>query len=255
MDEKLKRHVFITDTHDPFRDMKAHELMLLILADLKPHGITLGSDGIDCYSISQFDKNPTRLKARNLQEEIDTHIARTKEVIAAAPGATLTWIPGNHEDRLRCLLWKNEALAGLDVLTWPVLLQFKQLGITEADGGEHMLNPRLVLKHGKLIRKDSAYSARAELDAEKYSITTLTGHTHRGGVYYARTRRGLVAAYECFCLCELEPEYVTRPNWQQGITVIWHSNEDNFFRVEPIPFIQSGDRLRAVFMGKEYHVQ
>jgi hypothetical protein len=251
----VKTEVFITDTHDPFRDERAHDLTLQILSDLQPDAITLGSDGLDCYKLSAYDKNPRRRET--LQDEIDIWIANTKEIKQAAPNADLFWIPGNHEDRLRRLIWQNPGLYGLRALKWDNLLEFEQLGIKRCRRDERVIaGGRLVIKHGKTSRKHSTRSGWAELNNEAFSITTLTGHCHRIGVTYKMTRRGLVAAFECGCLCSLDPEYTVSPDWQQGITIVTYSEDEAnpLFCVEPVVFIPSedGQQTRVIWRGKEY---
>jgi len=102
------------------------------------------------------------------------------------------------------------------------------------------------------VRKNSAYSARAELEREFYAVSTISGHTHRGGSYFVTTRFGVKQAHEGFCLCRLDPEYVVNPDWQQGIVLAEVINSNLI--VEPIPFYDSYGKKSAVWRGKEYTI-
>lgn len=249
------RVAFPTDEHHPFADEKAREVALKIVQDFDPELLVAGSDALDFYTISHFDKNPARVKM-TLQTEIDTWKRAQREWIDAAPNAVVKFIQGNHEDRHRRLLWSNPSLSALDALQLPNLLELAAFNIEweyskgEAANQEIVLFDKLVIKHGKFVRSQSAYSAKAEVEFERYSLSSATGHTHRGGVYYTRTRQGIVQAAECFCLCSLEPEYVRFPDWQQGIMLI-NVDEDGV-SFEPVPINSFRSRKRAVWRGKEY---
>jgi hypothetical protein len=246
--------VFPTDEHYPYQDEHARSVALQIVSDFNPDVRIAGSDGIDFYSISKFDKNPSRMKT--LQKEIDAWTAGQKEWRDAAPEANAFFLVGNHEYRFTRYLYNHPELYDLEALQFPNLLGLVSLGIywekSKGDAANLELNlyNRLLIKHGNLVRKHSAYSARAEIENEFYSISTLTGHTHRGGSHYAQTRQGVVVAHECFCLCRLDPGYVQNPNWQQGIVLA--DVTAGSLSIEPIPFYQEHGLTKAIWRGKEY---
>ena len=245
---------FCTDEHFPFQDDRAREVALQLVRDFQPDLMITQSDGLDFYAVSSFDKNPARV-ATDLQKEIDAWKAGQREWISAAPRAKRRALLGNHEDRLRRYLWKHPELYSLEVLKFDNLLGYNELNIewSGQDYGhdEVVLHDRLVIKHGKLVRQRSGMSAYAELEKENFALSVLTGHTHRGGVSYITTRFGIRSAYECFCLCRLDPEYVAHPNWQQGIVLA--EVTDDWLCVEPIPIHTTslGKKL-AIWRGKEY---
>jgi hypothetical protein len=246
---------FPTDEHYPFQDEYARALALQIVRDFNPDVVMAGSDGLDFYSISDFDKNPARLKV-GLQDEIEAWQKGQREWNSAAPGAVRPYLPGNHEDRFRKYLWRHGEIAGLHALKLDNLLELKALGIEwensglPADQYEHLYRDQLAVRHGKYVRKHSGMSAKAEIESERYSISTLTGHTHRGGSFYTRTRVGVVEAHECFCLCRLDPEYARHPDWQQGIVVAEAGTD--FLTVESVPFHGTEKSKRAYWRGVEY---
>jgi hypothetical protein len=253
--------VFPTDEHFPFQDNHAREVAMMIVRDFDPDQIILGSDGLDFYDISSFDKDPARAKI-NLQDEIDLWKAGVREWSMAAPNATRRYIPGNHEDRLRRYLWRHPEIASLEALDLYKILDFEGLGIKwdekEYTQAEIVYYTRLAVRHGKYIRQSAGMSAKAELEADRYSISIMTGHTHRGGTVHATTRNGIVTGQECFCLCRLDPPFMARPNWQQGIVLA--EVTENFLMIEAVPihtFQRSATKLPrkvAHWNGKEYKV-
>ena len=246
----LVKVAFPTDEHFPYQDEKARSVALKIVSDFNPDIRIAGSDGLDFYSVSKFDKDPDRMKNGGLQKEIDAWAAGQREWIDASPNAVAKFIPGNHENRLPKYLWRHPELHGLEVLELKNLLKFKDLGIQETKNDEVSVGS-LLIKHGLFVRKWSGYSANAELANEFFAVHTLTGHTHRGGTTYATTRNGVVSAHEGFCLCRLDPEYIANPNWQQGI-VLAEVRDNKTVSFEPVPFYRRRNKVCGIWRGKEY---
>jgi len=246
----LYRELNLSDIHIPYHDPYAWQLTLNIVKEVKPTRINIAGDALDFYQLSTFDKDPKQLESGRLQEDFDQwfHMARELQR-AAPPTCEYKYLPGNHEDRLRRYLNRNPELYGLRALELPSLLRLDELGIDYHESEIEVVPGLLVIKHGDVVRKDSAFSAKGELEKEKYAISTITGHTHRLGTFYARTRLRVVKAHENGCLCLLNPEYVKNPNWQQGFTMTTHFGGE-LFHVEDVPFLNSGERVKAVVLGQ-----
>lgn len=253
----MTRIVFPTDEHYPFADQDARHLAMLIARDFNPDVRIAGSDGVDFYSLSKFDKNPQRKKS--LDFEVDLWAEGQREWQDATPNAMAIFLMGNHEWRLQRYLWSHEEIADLRALQIPNFMRLDELDIVYDESLHEMANrevqfDNLLIKHGSLARKHSAYSARGELEKEFYQINVITGHTHRGGTTYATTRQGVVQATEGFCLCSLHPPYVDKPNWQQGI-VLATTYEDGDVDIEPVLFRRRRGEIYARWRGKEYRVK
>lgn len=242
--------IFPTDEHHPYADEKALSVARQIGKDFDPDLRIAGSDGMDFYALSKFNKDPGRMKAGGLQREIDVWVASQRSWIDATPNARVMYIAGNHEDRLRSWLWRHPEVHGLEALALPNLLLFDQLGIEMADNDEVILNG-LILKHGSVVAGNSAYSARGELEREHFKLHTITGHTHRGGTTYATSRGVTVVGTEGFCLCSLTPEYIKNPDWQLGM-VLAEVTPSSSPSIKPVPFFYLRGRVVAHWRGKEY---
>lgn len=239
-----------TDLHVPYHDPRALSVAHKIINDFDPDYILAGSDGVDFYAISKFDHDPARMKFYGLQKEIDTWRSIQKEFRDAAPRAAVLYLPGNHEERLRKYVWRHPELYGLEALRLEKLLGFESLGINWDGSTEYMIDDQLMLVHGEIARKYSGYSAKGELEKIHYSYSLWMGHTHRGGIHYAQTRRGMVFAAEGFCLCNLEPEYVRHPDWQHGIVLATITK--NGIELDPIAFDSKRRKVTAVWRDKYY---
>jgi hypothetical protein len=144
-------------------------------------------DIIDAADLSEkFKKNPARKET--LQDEINMarfHLARMRESV---PDAKFILLEGNHEERMKRVLWNLEGPArALSLLTnvqktlsWPALLNLAELDIEFVpydEQSKHKFLPKFLLKHGNVVRQKSAYTANAE--HSKYGMSGASGHTHQ----------------------------------------------------------------------------
>lgn len=257
----MTKVIFATDAHVPFQDKHAVELAMKIGADFNPDLRVAGSDGLDFYKLSRFDKDPLRAKGITLQEEIYEWQRMEQAWNDACPNAKAKYLLGNHEIRLRKYIWeKAPEMASLEGLSFENVLALDALGIDyedfsiETNNQEFMIGS-LAVKHGAFARKHSGWSVKAELENEFYAVNVMVGHSHRAAQVFVTTRNGLVKGVEGFCLCDLHPPYTVggHPNWQQGITLAAVNEENVDF--ELIPFERQGGYLRAVWRGKEYRTK
>jgi predicted phosphodiesterase len=237
----MKTWVVMNDIQIPFQDTPVLDLVLSFIDDLKPYGVVLNGDIVDCYELSTYDKNP--LTKASFQAEITGAgklLARLAKVTKER-----VWIGGNHEDRLRRYLWRNAPALGLDAdQQFHEWFHLADHGFQWKPYGAYMKLGKLVLTHGSMVRTHSAYTAKCHF--EKYGASVMIGHTHRLGIYYRTNASGVYAAYENGCLCRLDPEYAQCPDWQQGFSVV-HVESNGYFHVQQIPVL----RRRTFFYGAQ----
>lgn len=234
----------LQDTHNPFQDQRALREVELFLAELQPGLLIKPGDLNDFYQISKFDKNPAR--ANKLQKDLDSTKRMNERQRQILPNSRQIELDGNHEDRLRRFLWSNsQALASLDCLTIDGLYGLSDNEIEHIGYEEGLLiNGVLMVTHGDLIRAHSGYTAKGMSD--KHGGCGICGHTHRLGSYYKRDRFGIYGWWENGCLCSLDPDWITNPNWQQGFSIV-HFTKERFW-VEPIQIINR----KFMYGGKIY---
>ena len=245
--------VHYSDIHFPYQDNRALNVLLQVMEDVRPQFVCDHGDTLDCEEIGRFAKDPcTRV---SVSEEIQMAAGFCGVVHALTPDAQHVWIEGNHEDRLRKLIWKladtreaGEVLTLPEVqqaLQWGRLLGVEELGWETIPYKEHfMLRDRLILKHGHSIRKWAGYTARAE--HETYGCSGMSGHTHRQAAYFQRNAWGVHGWWELGMLGTIRNDYVTWPNWQQGFAVATWSGEE--YGVE---LVQVNEGV-AFFRGRRY---
>ena len=66
--------------------------------------------------------------------------------------------------------------------------------------------------------------------------TLVTQNTHRLGAFYKKTPSRYLAWFEGGCLCDINPEYVDNPDWQQGF--ICGAVDKDSFTVEIVPILE-----------------
>jgi len=245
---KYKKVLYVPDIHAPFHDNKAIDALIAFAKWFKPDVVIYLGDLIDFYAISSFAKDPQR--ALDLQKEIDSAIAVLKKINAACNGSDKYFLRGNHEKRMQKFLWTRAAeLSSLKGLKVENLLQLSDFGI------KYMKNGRMTyrgnaIKHGDLVRKFSAYTAKGEM--ESTGMSGKSAHTHRAGVYRFTNESGPYTWMECGCLCKMfNVEYMEGkiPNWQQGFGISYFKDGSKRFHDEFVPIIKG----KAMYGGAEYY--
>ncbi|HYE77539.1 MAG TPA: hypothetical protein VEI97_06110, partial [bacterium] len=233
--------VHYSDIHFPHHDPRALNILYQILDYIRPGLVVDHGDTLDCAEIGRWPKDPNNRVS--LKEEIVMGAEHIGVVHALTPEAGHVWLEGNHEERLKRLIWglADQRAAG-EILTlepvrkaleWGSLLGLDSLGWEVVPYPKHkLLFDRLVLKHGNSVRKHSSYSAREEHD--KYGKSGLSGHTHRQGGYWHRDYNGVHAWWELGLLGQIREDYVDHANWQQGLACITWSDDRTRYGVELI---------------------
>ncbi len=253
---KYHHAVWWSDTHMGYEDPRALAVVLGIIKDVRPSVLIHGGDLCDSYQISKFDKSPERVQ--RLQDEIDAARIHLHQAAQLAPQARRVLLEGNHEDRLRRLIWSLPGTASelsrlrafKAAMTWPNLLGLDEMGWDFVPAHKQPLVgllPKMALKHGDIVRSGSAMTARAEYG--KYTMSGISGHTHRLGKYYHRDLRDGHVWLEGGCTCRItDVEYANLPDWQNGCVVITYKPDGSWFNAQDV-YIERG----AAMYGTKEH--
>lgn len=247
--------VLYGDTHVPFADEGAIKVVQGVIRDVRPDVLVNMGDLVDCWQISRFDKDPKRLDT--LQDNIDGARKHLHQMAQIAPKARRVLLEGNHENRLsRCIAsleGGQRELAKLrafqDAIQWPNLLQLAGIGwewVGERDQSRTPILPKIITKHGNIVRKWSGWSGKGEW--EKYGRSGASGHTHRLGWFVHRDHNGNANWIETGCTCVLDAEYGVDFDWQQGCVVVTWSADH---RLQNVEFVAIRDGA-AIWRAKEY---
>lgn len=179
---KLEKILFVPDSHHPFVDKDAWNLMLKAAKFFKPDHVIILGDFADFFSVSSHSKDPNR--ALKLKEEIDaTKIALDQVVSLGAKNNV--FVSGNHEDRLERFL-RDKAPELFNFITIPQILGLKEKGFK-------YIPYKHEYKIGKLnITHDTGVAGRfAHYKAlDTFQSNIIIGHTHRIGYAIEGDARG-----------------------------------------------------------------
>lgn len=218
IDIQLKDATIIigSDVHIPFQDDKAVDAFIKRCSESGGASgkqvIILNGDVIDMFMLSRFTKG----EGRNPMQEIEMCRDFLARVRKAAPKADIYYVIGNHEQRLeKYVLTKAPELASLieDVFS---IIKVKDFNIKGC--GSITINDNLYIKHGTLLGNKSGLSAIKEM--ENSYMSGASGHCHRLAKYIARKSGKKFFWLETGCLCDMNPDYMVFPNWQQGFAEI-----------------------------------
>lgn len=169
--DELERVLIIPDTHVPYHDRLAFDLMLKAGKDFQPDHVIVMGDFADFYSVSSHDKNPERVS--QLNEEINVAIEELQKVIDIG-ARTNVFIAGNHEFRLeKYLMQKAPAL--WEMMKIPSVLALDKLGFTYVPYRDHYKLGKVYLTHDTGKAGETAHKQALAT----YGKSIVIGHTHR----------------------------------------------------------------------------
>jgi predicted phosphodiesterase len=225
MSEKV-RYLFLGDFHVPFHDDKTiRNVVQVVNRYIRPDIVILLGDVMDFYSLSFYDKDPSR--AYNLDGEIGVARGFLRWLSEQFSYAERLYLVGNHEQRLMRYLWrKAPELHNLNELSLSNLLKLDECEIrlvvdkeTGMPADRIRIRDNFWVVHGHIVRKYAGASAVAMI--QEYFSNGVSGHTHRLAFVCHRDKSGRTLGWiENGCLCTLNPEYVYNPNWQQGFSFV-----------------------------------
>lgn len=168
---KLKKILIIPDTHLPYHDKKAVQLLYKVARSFQPNIIVTLGDYADFYSVSSHSKDPNRVN--KLEKELEV-VNENLDILDSFKAKRKVFIAGNHENRLERYL-ADKAPELFNVVTIPELLKLKKRGWEYVPYKMDIKIGQLYYTHDVGVAgRNAAYSALAT-----YQGNIVTGHTHR----------------------------------------------------------------------------
>jgi hypothetical protein len=177
------RVVVVSDVHAPYHDARAWAAFVAAVRLLRPDGLVIGGDFLDCYSISSHSRDPKR--RANLAWEVDTAAVLLAELTEAAPTARKWYLEGNHEYRLpRYIADRAPELDGM-AMSLAERMRFDRLGWTWVDSQSYLQTGKMCFAHGWRCGKYALPQS-----VQEWGGCLAFGHSHRLGVWYSGDVRG-----------------------------------------------------------------
>lgn len=259
----------ITGNLEPIHDRKALGVILGLLAMDAFDDIVILGDALDLADWSdKFIRSPEfTFTTQPALVELGWILGQIRRL---QPGATIYYIEGNHEERMRRAVISNMAASyNLKPITElhlepsmsiPRLLSLDSLDITWVGGypgNEVWLNDYLRCVHGDRARGNPVDTARAFV--QDSNVSTVFGHIHRieraSKKVVERGGTRTITALSPGCLCRIDgtvPGSTNGQNWSQGYATILY-REDGFHSIQEFE-IENGvsGNWAGIFEGVDY---
>ncbi len=246
MSNKLEKILFIPDTHVPYHDKKAWNVMMKAAKDLKPDHVIILGDFIDNYSVSSHSKDPNR--ALKLDEEVNESIKLLKE-LKSLKAKNNVYVEGNHEDRLeRYLMEKAPEL--FNVVKIPKLLKLDELGFKHTPYKSHYILGKLHITHD--CGTAGRYAHYKSVDTFQKNV--VIGHTHRlgfaveGNANGERHATAMLGWLGDVNKVDYMHKIKATRDWTLGFGIGYLDKKTNYVYIVPIPIVN----YTAVVNGKLY---
>ncbi len=240
------RIIVVNDTQRPFQDQPVLTAVEKFWDDFQPDYEVYNGDIADFYTISSFDKNPSR--RFNFADECNETRGWLDDRATANPNAQRIFLEGNHEDRMRRWLWKHDPeLNSLPGLTVESLLGLDEIAAVHLPYRSVFDFLGFGIEHGwKASGGGTAYPVNvSRFMATKTGSSGLCGHTHRLSTYSWTDTRGSHSYIENGCLCMMNLEFAPFPNWQHAFSYgVVHQNE---LHLIPVRIYPKGFRAEGEF--------
>jgi predicted phosphodiesterase len=171
-----ERVLLLPDTHAPFHDRKAWECAMKFGRQFRPDTVVHLGDWMDCFTISDHDKDPRR--GTQLEDELIVMREIRQEVEALGAQRKICTL-GNHEFRLMRYLMRS-APALISMLRIEGLMELTQSGWSVIQYMQHATLGKMHLTH------DCGFAGTHAVHntGNAFASSVVFGHVHRLGAQY-----------------------------------------------------------------------
>ena len=247
----------------PTHDETAISLCLQVMREINPDKVVLVGDNLDLPTMGKYRLSPSF--AGSTQASIDRAATLAAELRACAPNAEISWLAGNHEERMVNYIVDNAQAAfglrrGNSPSSWPVisvpyLCRFDDHNIEFVPGyptSSVWINQKLKVVHGNKVNSNGITATKFLNDSK---VSVLYGHIHRRE-WAERTRQDWDGAKTIMAASpgtlartdgavpstrgavDLDGRPILQQgleDWQQGFGVVTYQEGDGDFWYEQIP--------------------
>lgn len=214
----------LPDVHVPTHDRKVWAAVLEWIREHQPDEVMLIGDFMELESVSMHGGNADLVK---LDDDFAVGRVAIKQIKAAAPKASLTYLEGNHETRLSRFL-VTQAPQLLDSLSVPAGLDLDRLGVKWVPETSQPIERgllRILHGHQAFARlPPKHHAARAvELYGDIPGRVVTYGHTHRPQQADRQMHGGAATAVGLGCMRTLDPRWMHGhpTGWRHGFGIAY----------------------------------
>lgn len=231
---RLEPVLFVPDTHAPYHDARAVNLVLRVARYFQPITVIILGDFIDNYRISDYNKDPRRLGSLQDEIAVAASLLRAFERVSRRR----IYIEGNHEYRLhRYLCAKAPEI-------YTMVAESDALGLRRG-GWEHVPYKsdtslgKLFLTHD--VGQSGIHSTRQAMHS--YQDNVIIGHNHRMDYHVQGNAKGIPHLGASFgwlgdvTKVDYMHQMKARSNWATGFGWARFDKKTGFVYVTPVPII------------------
>lgn len=225
----------ISDAHWPFHDLRqdsdgnfygAYLTAIEWLREQNVGTLLLNGDMVDCYNLSSHEKLEAK---REWAWELDvsrTMLKHLREFFGDK--VRIVYREGNHEERLKRYL-ANKAKELQGTIYFDELLKMREHGIEWIHERDKIAAGKLWIDHGH-----EWFGGGGVNPARNYRMkavdNVMVGHVHKTSTDLFRKPLdgSFIAGWSVGCLCDLNPRYAPRNNWNHGVALIELEEGGNF---------------------------
>lgn len=231
----LKSVLILPDTHRPYHDKRAWNLMMNVAKKLKPKTVVVLGDFADCFSISSHSKDPNR--ALRLDQEIKD-VNKGLDELDDLGADEKIFVAGNHEYRLQRYM-QDKAPELFNFLGIHELLKLKTRNW-------HYVPYKTDTKVGKIhFTHDVGHAGRNSVFQclDTFQHSNVTGHTHRMAYIVEGNAVGehKISAQFGWLGDVTQADYMhqakAKKNWALGFGIGYLNEETGAMHLVPIPII------------------
>lgn len=242
---QVERILLLPDIHTPFHDRYAWALVGKFAREFQPDTIVQLGDWIDCYTVSDHDKDPRRV--HQLEDEAKG-VRGQREELESLGAQRLIRTRGNHEHRFTTHVMQR-APALLSSVNLDTICGWDNGRWSNVPYLDHGMLGKLAITH--CADKQVAGAGAVRSAANMFAASVAFGHTHRLSCEYFGDilgRRHISVSLGC--LADISAaDYASVANkrfWTLGFGVAFMT-ADGRFSLQPMPIvgrrIYYGERL------------
>jgi predicted phosphodiesterase len=205
-------YIVLSDFQYPFVDQAVEQLVLQFVDDMRPQGIILAGDVVDCTPLSKYPKDPQAKATLATEVHMAEQLMKRLQAIPVK-----VWLQGNHCDRVQHYVACNApALGVLPELIFQHLFHTAEHDFEVLPYKELYRLGHMQVTHGHIVRPQAGATVLAHM--ARYGGSFLVGHSHRFAMVYRTDLQGVHTGIENGCLCQRAMPYDPYPNAQQGFS-------------------------------------
>jgi predicted phosphodiesterase len=245
---ELQPALIVPDSHRPYHDQRAWDLMLQVGKAIKPKRLVVIGDLADFYAVSSHSKSLDR--TLSMDEEI-ADVNKGLDELDALGAKHKEFIAGNHEDRLTRYL-QDRAPELFKVVGIPQLFKLEDRGWNYTPYRSDVEIGKVHFTHD--VGASGRNAAFRALDTYQHSV--ITGHTHRMQFLVEGNATGEVKLSAQFGWLgdKTKVDYMHRAkvykDWALGFGVGYFNPATGVFYMVPVPIIEVGGEYTAMVNGK-----